>query len=144
MVHDGEEEIFGLHQGLLPQPESVTRPSAPLPQTRPAEPTTDNDGWDTSSIAVKLSQISLSVWDEPINYPKHEYYASIPAWLESLPDKYESAFPLDSALNHRVSDANHPRLQDQFTTSAFNRFNEKITEFVRNEVDWEGLREKWN
>jgi hypothetical protein len=122
----------------------IARPTTPLPQTRPMDPITDNDGWDISSIEVKLSQISLSIWDEQ-KLSKHEYYASIPVWLESLPDKYESgAFHLDSALNHGVSDANHPRLQDQFTTSAFNRFNDKITQFVRNEVDWESLRGKWN
>ena len=63
---------------------------------------------------------------------------------ESLPEEYEPAFRLDSALDHRVSNANHPRLQDQFTHPAFNRFNDKITKCVRNEVDWEGLREKWN
>jgi hypothetical protein len=121
----------------------LTHPSAPLPQTRPEEPTTNQDGWDTSNIVVKLSQISLSVLDEPIK-PKHEYYGSIPAWLESLPDEYESAFRLDSALNHRVSYANHPRLEDQFTTPAFTRFSDKIKKFVRNEVEWEGLREKWD
>lgn len=100
----------------------LTRPSTPLPQTRPIEP--DNDGWDTSSIEVKLSQISLSVFDEPTK-SKHEYYGSIPTWLLSLPDEYEPAFRLDSALN-RVSRANHHRLQDQFTTPAFNRFNDKL------------------
>ena len=124
-------------------PNGIVRPSTPSRQTRPVEPSPDKDGWDISDIEVKLSQISLSVFDKP-EESKHEYYGSIPVWLESLPEKYESAFHLDAALDHRVSDVNHSRLQDEFTAPAFNRFNDKVRRFVRNEVDWEGLREKWN
>jgi hypothetical protein len=102
-------------------------------QTLSHEHLHDTEG--SGKITVKLSSLSMSTPESQDE--------SIPKWLQSLPLEYETPFRLDSALDYRVLHADHPRLQDQFTT-ADSRLYGEIRHMVQKEVNWEGLRTLWN
>jgi len=115
----------------------LLRATPPSTQTQSDEHLYETEGSSSPrKITVKLA--SLSVSKSGLNK------CSLPKWLEELPETYETTFHLESALEYRIFHADHPRLQDHFTSLAFPRLNGKMKDLVRNEVDWESLRTLWS
>jgi hypothetical protein len=114
---------------LLRAPPSSTR-------TRSDEHLYETEDSLPRKITVKLASLSVSKSGLSKCY--------LPKWLEELPEKYETTFYLESALEYRVFHADHPHLQDHFTSLAYPRLQAKMKHLVRNEVEWESLRTLWS
>jgi hypothetical protein len=96
-----------------------------------------------STITVNLGKLTVSPCNKP-TIDEADGHVPLPRWLERLSERNEESFHLDSALEYRVYYSDHPRLYDKFVSEAFARLHAKISCVVRNEVDWDNLRQIWD
>jgi hypothetical protein len=98
---------------------------------------------DSTTITVNLGRLTVSACNKGTNGEADDQ-TPLPRWLEKLSEQNDKGFHLESALEDRIYYSDHPRLHDKFVSEAFARFQTKISRVVRNEVDWDNLRQIWD